>query len=314
MTWKTFTAAFAKYVNLDELVYDISLLVLALFLRGMFVPPGKTVVDVLTPLTAALLLIVIFFSVAYLVGFLQLKYAESLKDRPERLETVKGISVVTLIGMIITLTIVFVRSFPGADPVLWMACIFGGIGMAISGLSISIQWREKEGCSVSIFIFLLSSLILYLFLTFLGAEMSGNEVVASSAEPALARFGIAVVIFFVLFIVEDIISAKLFDGKNRAGIVIKAIIFNAVIPLLAALMMGFWQEIAAVGMAGVFQKGDALGFILAGVLFLTILGVRVLMALAPPYRIINTGIGIASFIVYIVMLVINIGSTAGVGQ
>jgi hypothetical protein len=311
MTLKTVTAVFSKYVNLDELVYDITLLVLALFLRGLFVPHGKTVVDVLTPLGAALLLITIFFSVAYLVGFLQLKYAESLKDRPETLETVKGISVVTLIGMIITLTIVFVRSFPGADPVLWMACIFGGVGMAISGLSISVQWGEKEGCSVSIFIFLLSSLILYLFLTFLGAEMTGNEVVASSAEPALARFGIAVIIFFVLFILGDIISAKLFDGKNRAGIAIKAVIFNAVIPLMAALMMGFWQEIAAAGLVGIFQNGDLLGFILAGVLFLTILGMRVLMALAPPYRIINTGIGLASFTVYVIILVDNISAAIG---
>ncbi|NPV00896.1 MAG: hypothetical protein HPY53_05915 [Brevinematales bacterium] len=309
MTLKTFTTAFSKYVNLDELVYDITLLLLVLFLRGMIVPPGKTLIDVLNPYTGTALLLGIFFSVAYYVGFLQSRYTEALEAHPVALDRVIRVSMITLFVMIITVTIIFFRMFPGADNALSMACVFGGFCMVASGIIWSSAKKEKDGCMMSISVFIVSLIIIHFFISFINCEDNPPSILR-----ALGIFAAGAVVLSLLFVLNVHISDKLFGGKNKTGNVVIAVLFNVIIPLMTAIMVGFWQEIAAAGVIGVLHNGELINYIMAGVLLLTVVIVRVLMALAPPYRIINTGIGIASFTVYIVMLIINISSSIGAAQ
>ncbi|OHD55448.1 MAG: hypothetical protein A2014_05145 [Spirochaetes bacterium GWF1_49_6] len=306
MTFKTFTSAFAKYVNLDELVYDITLLVLALFLRGLIVPHGKTVLDVLNPVTGTILLLAVFFSVSYYIGFIQSRYTEVLTERPKTLDRVAGISMVTLFVMIITVTIIFVREFPDADPVFSMALVFGGFCMVASGLVWSSAKKEKDGCSTSISVFILSLIIIHFFISFFQCEDNPPSILR-----ALGIFAAGGTVLVLLFILNVHVSEKLFNEKNRAGNLIIFILFNIFIPLMTAMMVGFWQEIAAAGMIGVLHNPDEVSIILSGVLFLTVISVRVQMALAPPYRVINTGIGLAFFTVYVIILVNNISAAIG---
>jgi hypothetical protein len=307
MTLKTFTSAFAKYVNLDELVYDITLLALALFLRGLIVPQGMTIVDVLNPISGTILLLAVFFSVSYYMGFIQSRYIEALKERESAQNKVVALSMVTLIVMIIAVTIIFVRAFPDADPVFSMALVFGGLCMVASGIVGSSAKKEKGGCSLSIGVFMLSLIIIYFFISFYKCEDNPESILT-----ALGIFAAGGAVLVLLFRLNVYVSDKIFDGKNKAGNAIIFILFNIIIPLMTALMLGFWQEISASGMIGVLQSTDVISIILSGVLFLTVISVRVLMALAPPYRIVNTGMGAVSFTVYIIILIKNITSIPGI--
>ncbi|OHD57340.1 MAG: hypothetical protein A2Y33_07605 [Spirochaetes bacterium GWF1_51_8] len=303
MTLKSFRESFAEFVNIDELVFDIALVVLAFFLRGMIIPPGKTILDILDPLSGTILLLAVFFSAAYFIGFLQSQYAESMKEIPEKYEVVKGITMITLFGMIFTLIFVFFTKFPKPEFILILVAIFGGISIAISGLSLSTPIGRKAGCGVSIPIFLISMLIINFLIGFYGIDPELMEENSELAYPALRQGGIGVGVFFVLLILTDFVTSKFLNGKNRTGNAVTFLIFRFIIPVMLALSSGIWQEIAGVGLLQMLSGGDFWSLILPIVLFLSVLGMRVLLALAPPYRIINTGIGIISFTVYLISLV-----------
>ena len=156
---------------------------------------------------------------------------------------------------------------------------------------------------------MLSLIIIYFFISFYKCEDNPESILT-----ALGIFAAGGTVLVLLFVLNVYVSDKLFGGKNKAGNVIIFILFNIIIPLMTALMVGFWQEISASGMIGVLHNADVVSIILSGVLFLTVISVRVLMALAPPYRIVNTGMGIVSFTVYIIMLIKNISSMTGIVQ
>ncbi|OHD57339.1 MAG: hypothetical protein A2Y33_07600 [Spirochaetes bacterium GWF1_51_8] len=302
MTARGLGNTIAKYINLDELLYDLALVGTAIFLRGTLVPQGKNIIEILDPITGTVLLLVIFFAVSYYVGHLETRIGKAYDDKPDVRDNFVRTSMLLLFVMMVTLTIIFFRIFPGADPVLSIGSIFGGFCMVVSGVMASASKQDKQGCTNSISIFMLSLIIIHFFASFIGVKQD----IEANILRALGIFAIGAVALFGLFVLNVYLSEKLFDGKNRIGKAIVFILFTIFFPILSALSMGFWQEIAAAGLTDVLRNGDVFGYILTGVLFLSIIGVRVTMALAPPYRIINTAIGIASLAVYVVSLVSHV--------
>jgi hypothetical protein len=293
MSWKTFTGTLAKYVNIDELVFDITLALFAILFHALVIPAGKTVVDILTPTTAVMLTLLIDFFVTFFLGNLFLRY-EPLFE--------KHTGIKKLLYVVISLTILFLYIGVPANMYKFelissdnmMIPFLAGLFLIIGAAFIGFDKDKGSGCGVMMAILSIPVLfgLIYLML-YIGEEMNNWFLGAVTLIVGLIVYGVGIVLIGRL-------KKTLFEEGSKGMGIVRIIVLGILFPLTVALMLGFWQEIMVVAMG---KSGGKDFFISVFTLILYgVIPVRVLMAAAPPYRIINTGVGLASLSVYFITL------------
>ncbi|NPV00899.1 MAG: hypothetical protein HPY53_05930 [Brevinematales bacterium] len=302
MNWKTISGTLAKYVNLDELVFDITLALFAIFFRALIIPAGKTVVDILNPTTAVMLTLLIDFFVTFFLGNLFLRYEPLFEKHP---------GVKNLLYVVISLTILFLYigipanmyNFGLIKPDNMMIPFLAGLFLIIGAAFMGFDKDRGTGCGVTLAILSIPVLfgLIYVML-YIGEEMKNWFLGSVVLIVGLIAYGVGI------WLVGRLKKTLLEEGSKVMGIV-RIVVFGVMFPLTVALMLGFWQEISIIAMV---KNGGTFGFnMIFNLVLYGIIPVRILMAAAPPYRIINTGVGIASLTVYFFTLQAYIESLIG---
>ncbi|NPV00898.1 MAG: hypothetical protein HPY53_05925 [Brevinematales bacterium] len=306
MTWKTFTAAFAKYVNLDELVYDMTLVLLAVFFRGLIIPQGKTVLEILNPVSAIVITGLIYLFVSVLLGSLYRRFNPYKDKHPVLINIVTFILFATA-GVLYIAINENLRGLgllaPGNMYIPYMAGIF----VMPAGFLFGNSDLSKEGCVTAAVMLSIGAgiAVFILFFYFVGefGWLAGTGITLGGAG-----------VYTLLLIGALRLSNKLFNEESKAAGVLRTVLFGILLPVIIALILGFWQEISIIGQAAVMNAGDVVPRVLLSLALYGIIPLRILIAAAPPYRVANTGVGIASLTVYFVTLLPYIESLIGRGK
>ncbi|OHD55451.1 MAG: hypothetical protein A2014_05160 [Spirochaetes bacterium GWF1_49_6] len=304
MNWKTISGNFAKYANLDELVFDITLALFAIFFRRIVVPEGKTIVGILTPVSALVLTLMIDFTVSLLVGGLYLRYEKTIEKHPAVKKIILPVIFITVLFLFLGIPAVMHEQ--GLLPLEWMIIPFiAGLFLILAGGSFGFSKDKKQGCITGAILFAIPGLfgLIYALLYF-GVDM-GNW---------FAGIGImigGIIAFAGILVLLTKIAEKLFDHETGGYTLPGTVLFGFLLPFLIAVSLGFWQEIIAVNQVKTAEGGKEFIQTIVTLIMYGIIPVRIMMALAPPYRIINTGVGLASLTVYIFTLQSYINSLIG---
>jgi hypothetical protein len=294
MTRKEFFGTIAKYVNLDELVYDITLLALALFLRGVIVPPGKTVVGILNPVSAIVTVCLIYFFVPVLLGALYLRFQPYKKKHPLPVGIVTFILFATA-GVLYIAVNENLRGLGLLAPENMFIPYIAGVFLMPAGNMFGYSDMNEEGCRNTAVMFSLITGISLFLLFFYFAELFGwllgTGIVLGGAG-----------VYTLLLLGGLKLAKKLFNKESKAAGILRTILFGIILPVIIVLILGFWQEISIIGQTAGMNTGDIVPRVLLSLLLSGIIPLRIVMAAAPPYRVINTGIGLGSLALYIITL------------
>ena len=290
MMLKTVTATFAKYVNLDELVYDITLVLLAVFFRGMIVPQGKTVLEILNPASAIVTVCVIYFFVSILLGSLYRRFSPYKEKHPVL------INIVTFV-LFATAGVLYIAINENLRGLRLLAAenmyipYIAGIFVMPAGFLFGSSDNSSEGCrSAAVMISIAAGLAVFISFFYFVEEygwLAGTGITLGGAG-----------VYTLLLIGALYLSKKLFNEESKAAGVLRTVLFGILLPVIIAIILGFWQEISIIGQAAGMNAGDIVPRVLSSLVFYGIIPLRILMAAAPPYRIVNTGVGLASLTVY----------------
>lgn len=213
-----------KRLNPDELLYDIFILVGILFLHNLIVPEGKTIIDVLNPTTAMLLITSLYFFISFYFVLLLQRLQKDTKHHP----------------------IFFILVFINFALILGAFVAVPYIYLVDKGLF------DEDSAFAPMFLG-------FVLMMPLSGILADSKFLKRVSGPFVAKSGLTFLYFLI----------------------------RILLPVIVALMVGFWQEIMIV--CSFQEPSDKLivpPFVF-NLIFGGVIPMRILMAILPPYRLIN---------------------------
>jgi hypothetical protein len=301
-------------LNPDELVFDILLIVCALFFRGAIIPAGKTVLDLMTPGVLLPVLFMGVFVLAMAFGQLNRRYRTltAEKSPPRKLAALFFIIVtVYSVGSVIAFFSKIAFLYVGES--VFILC--GLFLLPMTGVIGGIYGHMEDTGSKKIFtaiILLTLTAVVGLYAVFQLHPVLHRYINGFVAEQFQGSAGYVVLIVLIAVLVTFYILMwpvfqKVFDHFYSDGdtpwskvreilkhVLISAVLIGSI--FIIQELMVTWGVRAAVRKTGP-------DFSILPLFFFGLIPVRVLTMFAPPVRVINLITGAASVGIYLYMLI-----------
>jgi hypothetical protein len=301
-------------INIDEFVFDILLIAGALFFRQTVIPPGNTIIDILTPGVLLPLLFLVCFTVTMVYGQLNRRYQTLTREKsfPRKIILILFIIIsVYSVGSILSIFGKVAFRFIGESTFLLCNLFFLPITGIIGGVYGHIEDSEIKKVFTGI-IALTFSAVLGLFIVLKVHPVIHNLINRFVSEQFQGTAGYIVLIVLIALLIvsyvlmwpvyQKIFEAMIKDDRPRWR-TIREILKHL---LESALLIGglfIIQEIMITW--GIQESVRKTGpeFSIVPLFFFGIIPIRVLTLFAPPVRVINLIMGIGSAGLYIYMLI-----------
>lgn len=277
-----------QYINLDELMFDIVVLIVLMIFDFMISSSGKSLFIIMLGYDGLILFGIIQFLLAFQAGILFHKFRKNINSSIIRL--LVYISLVLLISSLL-ITGVLLPPLEQFEEFKYVSGGIAGIALLLAGFlagNYSLKKSpDKVAKTVGRIFFIAITLGASLFTVFLlFFEMRLNT---EHAPMILKYYALIIVSAFVLLFLLPVPIARFFSNSSSVIKLIGKIIFTA----LLALSVMYWQTI----IVGYNTGGELKLITILRLLLSGIIPFRILLATAPPQKKINLAI---AFIVIII--------------
>ena len=283
----------SRFINIQELIFDIIIVITAYKLYSIVIPQGKTFISAFNEFT---LLCVIMSIEFIIISYLGLLYDEIgvLFDTTVGLFLLKPFYFIIITGLFLELIVavflfdlVPLKQLKGdAEFVILLALTAPFLMSLLAGFS------EDAIQGLKYFFYVPGTLLLV-------AVPVNCFIIGYYSRwywGLLSLPAMLLVLFSPLLI--RLLLGKIIKKEVKAVSVMKSVFSNLLFPAIVALALAFWHEIifkAAIKTQINNKMAVSKGFMIGSLFFSGLLPVRLLMALQPPYRIINTILSLGAF-------------------
>ncbi|NPV03022.1 MAG: hypothetical protein HPY53_16735 [Brevinematales bacterium] len=299
-----------KLINLNELIFDIALTVIGVMVYRMVVPKTGFLTSGMDFWTLFIIVLGVQFIVVVFFGSIYRQFEEIAEGHGFVRVLINIILFVAITGVYVLMPLELFRIFEHMEnaPTDFSFVVFGLMGyMIILGALAGFRLDQIESLKYILYvpgmvtIATLPIAIIYFFI---------NHGVLAGILTIVILAGILIGVFFLKKRLEN-----KDPSENKTVIRLKSVLYMAVIPILTVVALTIWQELTLISTARSMANNDlaiSAENILPILLWSGFIPVRILAALAPPYKPVNTVITLGSFYFYYISLVSVIDKIAAV--